>query len=106
MLPSCYSRRPYATTHASVFVANLGSVGLDAAWHHLYEYGNCPIFATLGRIQKLPIVVGDEVVARRAVRIRYTYDERIEDGLYAGRALMKLQERIEDPAAWISAPSR
>jgi hypothetical protein len=87
--------------HASVFVANLGSVGLDAAWHHLYEYGTCPIFVTLGRVQRLPIVVDDRVEARRAVRLRYTYDERIEDGLYAARALSKLQTRIEDPAAWI-----
>lgn len=88
--------------HASVFVANLGSVGLDAAWHHLYEYGNCPIFVTIGRIQKLPVVVEDRVEAREAVRLRYTYDERVEDGLYAGKALEALQGRLEDPGAWIS----
>ena len=29
---------------ASAFVTNLGSVGLDAAYHHLYEYGTIPIF--------------------------------------------------------------
>ncbi|MGE0791126.1 MAG: 2-oxo acid dehydrogenase subunit E2 [Sandaracinaceae bacterium] len=84
--------------HASAFVANLGSVGLDAAWHHLYEYGTCPIFVTLGRVQKLPVVVGDRVEARIAVRLRYTYDERIEDGLYAARALESLKERLEHPA--------
>jgi hypothetical protein len=87
--------------HASVFVANLGSVGLDAAWHHLYEYGTCPIFVTLGRVQKLPLVVDDRVEARRAVRLRYTYDERIEDGLYAAKALERLKARLEDPAAWM-----
>ncbi|HJL19496.1 MAG TPA: 2-oxo acid dehydrogenase subunit E2 [Sandaracinaceae bacterium LLY-WYZ-13_1] len=87
--------------HASVFVANLGSLGLDAAWHHLYEYGTCPIFATLGRIQRLPVVVDDRVEARRAVRLRYTYDERIEDGFYAARALEGLRRRLEDPASWL-----
>jgi len=87
--------------YASVFAANLGSVGLDAAWHHLYEHGDCPIFVTLGKVQKLPIVVGDAVEARRAVRLRYTYDERIEDGLYAGRALSVLEGRLADPAAWL-----
>lgn len=87
--------------HASVFVATLGSVGIDAAWHHLYEHGTCPIFVTLGRVQRMPVVVGEAVEARRAVRLRYSYDERIEDGLYAARALAALEHRIADPAAWI-----
>lgn len=86
---------------SSVFVANLGSVGLDAAWHHLYEHGTCPIFATLGRVQRLPVVVEDRVEARLAARVRYTYDERIEDGFYAARALAELEQRIADPASWI-----
>lgn len=89
--------------YASVFVANLGSVGLDAAWHHLYEHGTCPIFVTLGRVQRLPIVVGDRVEAREAVRLRYTYDERIEDGLYAAQALAQLEARLADPASWLGA---
>jgi hypothetical protein len=38
--------------YASAFVANLGLVGLDAAFHHLYEYGTIPIFATMGRIHR------------------------------------------------------
>ena len=28
--------------YASAFIANLGSVGLDAAFHHLYDYGTMP----------------------------------------------------------------
>ncbi len=35
--------------YASLFVANLGSVRLESAYHHLYEYGNCPLFAAIGR---------------------------------------------------------
>ena len=37
--------------YASAFIANLGSVGLDAGYHHLWEYGNIPIFCVLGRIR-------------------------------------------------------
>lgn len=73
--------------YASVFIANLGSVGLDACYHHLYEWGNCPIFAALGRVR----TVGD----RKVCTVRYTFDERIEDGLYCARALGHLRDIVE-----------
>jgi hypothetical protein len=84
--------------YASVFVANLGSVGLDAAYHHLYEYGSIPIFVTLGRLRRAPVVLADGSIASREVfSLRYTYDERIEDGLYAARALERLAGTLENP---------
>jgi hypothetical protein len=85
--------------YASAFVANLGSVGLDAAFHHLYEYGNIPIFATMGRVHKAPVVYDNGSVGSREVfRMRYTYDERVEDGFYAARALERLAACLADPA--------
>jgi hypothetical protein len=74
----------------SVFVANLGSVGLDAGYHHLWEYGNCPIFCVLGRVR--PGADG-----RRVATLKWTYDERVEDGLYCARALEFLRDLVESP---------
>ncbi|MFK7990548.1 MAG: 2-oxo acid dehydrogenase subunit E2 [Sandaracinaceae bacterium] len=74
--------------YCSLFVANLGSVGLDAVHHHLYEWGNCPIFAAIGRIR-------DEG-ERKVCTVKYTFDERIEDGLYCARSLERLQRMIEE----------
>lgn len=89
--------------YASVFVANLGSIRIDAAYHHLYEHGNCPLFVTLGKIERVPVVTEDDrVEPRDVVHIKYTYDERIEDGLYCARALDILQRYLEDPASWAS----
>jgi hypothetical protein len=76
--------------YTSAFVANLGSIGLDAAYHHLYEHGNCPLFMTIGRVDN------------NSVTLKFTYDERVEDGLYAAKTLKLLAERIENPASWIS----
>lgn len=76
--------------YTSAFLANLGSIGLDAAYHHLYEHGNCPLFVTLGRVD------GDRLT------IKYSYDERIEDGLYAAKSLQLLKARIEDPASSVA----
>lgn len=86
--------------YASVFVANLGSVGLDAAYHHLFEYGTVPIFVTMGRVHRAPVVLEDGQVSSHEVFVlRYTYDERIEDGFYAARALEALAGYLADPAA-------
>ena len=75
---------------ASAFVANLGSLDMDAGYHHLWEYGTCPLFCMLGRVKDR----GDAV---RVLPVRYTYDERIEDGLYAGITLKGIKETLEHP---------
>ena len=75
---------------SSVFVANLGSVGLDAGYHHLWEYGTCSIFAVLGRIHTRPDGV-------QVVDVKYSYDERVEDGLYAAITMDGIRERLEAP---------
>lgn len=92
--------------YASAFVANLGSVGLDAAYHHLFEYGTVPIFVTMGRVHRAPLVHDDGRVGSHEVFVlRYTYDERIEDGFYAARALEKLAAYLADPVALSGASS-
>ena len=84
--------------YASAFIANLGSVGLDAAFHHLYDYGTIPIFVTMGRVHRTPLVHDDGSVGSHEVfTLRYTYDERVEDGFYAARALERLAACLASP---------
>jgi hypothetical protein len=88
--------------YTSAFIANLGSIKIDAAYHHLYEHGNCPLFVTLGRVENAPVATDDgKVEARPIVKIKYSYDERVEDGLYAAKALQLLETYLSDPASWI-----
>ncbi len=90
--------------YSSAFVANLGSLGMKAGFHHLFEWGNCPIFAMAGEIESRPVVVEGEVVIRRVLPLRFTYDERIDDGLSASKGLAELQAILEDPAAHFGEP--
>ncbi len=85
--------------YTSAFVANLGSLKIDAAYHHLYEHGNCPLFVTIGQVTPTPAVEGERIVVRPMLTIRYTFDERVEDGLYCARALELLKQRVEDPGS-------
>jgi hypothetical protein len=86
--------------YASMFLANLGSVGLDSAYHHLFEYGTVPFFATIGQVKKA-VVVGEngEPVVRDVVSIKYSFDERITDGLYCAKSLDIFKRWMADPDA-------
>ncbi len=84
---------------ASAFVTNLGSVGLDAAFHHLYEYGTIPVFCTLGRVHDAVVAEDGEPMVARVATVRFTYDERVEDGMYAGHALDDFRAWLEHPEA-------
>ncbi len=92
--------------YSSLFLTNLGSVGLDSAYHHLYEYGTCPFFAALGRVRKAVVPGPDDLpVVRDVVSIKFVFDERITDGLYCARSLERFQAYVMDPAT-LEAPPR
>jgi pyruvate/2-oxoglutarate dehydrogenase complex dihydrolipoamide acyltransferase (E2) component len=84
---------------ASVFVTNLGSVGVDAGFHHLYDYGTVPLFCAFGLVHDGVVARDGEPVVTRLASLKFSYDERVEDGLYAARALKYLCSVLDDPAS-------
>jgi hypothetical protein len=90
--------------YASLFCANLGSVGIDKAWHHLYEYGTVSLFAALGVVRKDVVVVDGKPEVRDLVRLRYSFDERINDGFYCAASLGIVREYLEDPEKFVTNP--
>ena len=74
----------------SLFIANLGSIDYPAGFHHLWEYGTASLFGVMGRIEPGP-------GGRRRISVAWTYDERIEDGLYSYYTLESIRERMEHP---------
>jgi 2-oxoacid dehydrogenases acyltransferase (catalytic domain) len=84
--------------YASAFLANLGSIGADAVFHHLYEWGNAPFFVTVGR-RKKEAVVDDkgELKVEDVIDLKFTVDERITDGVYLQGTISLLTDLIENP---------
>lgn len=82
----------------SAYIANLGSVGLGASYHHLFEWGTCSLFVTIGQV-KPTVCVGDDgtPAVKRMVELRIALDERIADGYYDARALDLLAVYLADP---------
>jgi hypothetical protein len=85
--------------YASAFFANLASLGMDACYHHLYEYGSIGIFGVIGRPTTDPGSPTSGPDRRRTMTLRWTFDERVEDGLVAGYALKRCKQILEDPIA-------
>jgi len=81
----------------SLFIANLGSIDYPAGFHHLWEYGTCSLFGVMGRIER-----GED--GRRRIGVAWTYDERIEDGLYSYHTLEGIRERLEMPELLEASP--
>ncbi len=88
--------------YASAMAANLGSLGMDAAYHHLYEWGTISIVATLGKIEKkLFVDSSDQVSVKMGTVVKITGDERICDGYYTAQSFALFQDIFENPdKAW------
>jgi chloramphenicol O-acetyltransferase len=82
----------------SVYVANLGSIGIEAPFHHLYEWGNCSMFVAIGKIGYKPVALEDgTLTTRRMVEVKVTLDERIADGFYFARSLELMESYLKNP---------
>lgn len=83
--------------YASLFISNLGSMGMDPGYHHLFEWGNCPIFLMVGKVNEVPILEDGKTVWTKQMSIRVSYDERVNDGLSAFRGVETIKRVLEDP---------
>lgn len=90
--------------YASLFLANLGSVGVSDAYHHLYEYGTASLFGAMSAVRPTAFVEGERVVTGPGLSVRWTFDERIHDAFYAARSLAIAQHVMEDPVRYLGAP--
>lgn len=91
--------------HTSVFITDIGSVGIGSVYHHLYEFGTCSVFAGLGKIEKMLVRNDDGTVSNHeSVNLRFTVDERIGDGYYYGKALRYIVQLLKHPDNLLTPP--
>ena len=84
--------------HGSVIVTDLGSISLPAIYHHLYNFGNLPVFVAFGVKRKTREIDKDgELVERKYVDYNFVLDERICDGFYFSQALKMFKSIMRNP---------
>ena len=84
--------------YSSVVLANLGSIGLHAGYHHLTNWGTTSVFCVIGEIKKRPFYdENGNVEMRESVDLGLTIDERLADGYYYSKTIRLLKKLLEEP---------
>ena len=80
--------------HGSVFFTSMGSLGIPPIYHHLYDFGNVPVFTSFGcKRRSLEVQEDGSIVQRKYLDCKFTLDERIVDGFYYA-AFFKYYKRL------------
>ncbi len=86
--------------HGSMFITNVGSLGIPPIFHHLYDFGNIPLFISMGMKRTEYVTKSDGTTEKKKyVDITVVCDERICDGHYYATAFKKLKRLAEK--AWL-----
>lgn len=87
--------------HTSVFIANLGSIGIEGGspHHHLYEWGTTSMFITLGALERKREFddEGKVISSRETIQVGWTVDERVTSGFYFIKSMLMLQDYMNHP---------
>jgi len=92
------SMSKYDPCYCSVFVTNLGSIKMNANYHHLFEWGNNSFFVVVGEKKFQPFFNEDGTYEMKpAIPISFTIDERIADGYYYAKSIQLFKYLIQHP---------
>lgn len=91
--------------HGSMFITNMGSLGMPPIFHHLYDFGTLPVFIAMGKkTTKYSVDKNGETERKRTINFTVVCDERICDGHYYARAFKRLKRLLESPEELLLAP--
>lgn len=84
--------------YSSAVLANLGSIGMRAGYHHLTNWGTCSVFCVVGELKKRPIYDAEgRMQVCECVDLGLTIDERLADGYYYSKSVKLLKHLLENP---------
>ena len=84
--------------HTSVFITNMGSIGAEPIYHHIYNFGSTSLFIAMGNKRQQRVMGKDgKIQERKVMKLRFVADERIADGYYLAVALKYFTNLFEHP---------
>lgn len=93
--------------HCSVVFSSMGSLGIRPVFHHLYDFGNTPVFITFSAMRRSQRIARDGTVTNiRNLDLAVTTDERICDGFYYASAFHELHKYLENPELLEQPPEK
>ena len=93
--------------HGSMIITSMGSLGIRPIYHHIYDFGNLPVFVAYGSKQHgVKMDDNGEVKKYRYIEMKVTTDERICDGYYFASAFKMMKKIFEDPQILENPPEQ
>ncbi len=84
--------------HSSAYLTDVGSIGIDSVYHHLYEFGTTSCFLAMGKKMHQTYLKDDGTVGKRKIiNFRFVLDERICDGHYYATSIKMFRRLIKHP---------
>ena len=84
--------------HGSFFITSMGSLGIPPIFHHLYSFGNVPVFCAIGpKRTEYEIDRDGNIVKKKYMDYTVSTDERIVDGYYYATAFRMMKLCFSDP---------
>lgn len=84
--------------HGSMIITSMGSLGIKPIYHHIYNFGNLPIFIAYGAKRTVMALDKDEQVHKRKfIDMKVVLDERICDGFYYASSFKLIKHYVENP---------
>ena len=84
--------------HGSMVLSSMGSLGVPSVFHHLYNFGNVPMFITFSTNRHENEVKADGTIQKKHyLDFNITMDDRICDGQYYSTALHEFKKYIKNP---------
>ena len=93
--------------HGTMIVTSMGSLGIRPIYHHLYNFGNLPVFFAYGNKQtKVSCDAQGNVVQKKAIELKVVTDERTVDGYYYDSAFKLIKKYCENPTLLEAKPDQ
>ena len=84
--------------HGSMFITSMGSLGIPPVFHHLYDFGNIPVFLSFGaKYKKTELKADGTPVQRKYIDYNIVCDERICDGFYLASSFKLFKTYFRNP---------
>lgn len=97
----------FSPFHCSLYLTDVGSLGIGSVYHHLYNFGTCSMFCALGKKGRtLKKNDNGEIVHAKTLNLRFTVDERVADGCYYAYTFRDFLKLMKDPVQLMTPPER
>ena len=85
--------------HGTVIFTSMGSLGIPPIYHHLYNFGNLPMFIAFGAKRKaVELDREGKPVERKYIDFMAVMDERVCDGYYYASSFKYMKMFMHNPA--------